>query len=325
MVIAQAITIDKSQGHTYDAVAFDLSQTCLKRAHYYVAWSRVRRLEDLYLFGRNSILQGRMVDNHYIEFMRESDRKKMAENIVANCEIHKEVIRLETKARDINRFPFTEESYSPNSRFGNDDLIICMHNVGAGALHRKLDSIKADYAMMNADVLIFVECGVKTEDRSIYQWSARTPNNPATYYSAYSLKDRCYNLLRLGSSRQQSAKVGCALYVHERFKIGTQVKFLGDNSVHKDGVYEHTEGNICELALFGISFTQSGKHLCVIYVYNHPGSSLHNLFKNLKEFIGTHPDYLTAPNSFTYVLGDMNYDLYKLKDLPQDQIIFSNH
>lgn len=53
LVCAEAITIHKSQGQTYDQVAIDFNKcTRLTRSMLYVALSRVTKLSGLYLIGK---------------------------------------------------------------------------------------------------------------------------------------------------------------------------------------------------------------------------------------------------------------------------------
>ncbi|MGJ0203362.1 AAA family ATPase [Leucobacter sp. gxy201] len=68
--LAWAVTIHKSQGHTYDAAAIDLGPRAFSAGQTYVALSRVRSLEGLYL---KRPLQPRdvIVDPNVVRFIRE--------------------------------------------------------------------------------------------------------------------------------------------------------------------------------------------------------------------------------------------------------------
>ncbi|WP_449278492.1 ATP-dependent DNA helicase [Leucobacter sp. GX24907] len=68
--LAWAVTVHKSQGHTYDAAAIDLGPRAFSAGQTYVALSRVRSLDGLYL---RRPLQPRdvIVDPNVVRFMRE--------------------------------------------------------------------------------------------------------------------------------------------------------------------------------------------------------------------------------------------------------------
>ncbi|GAB2557758.1 AAA family ATPase [Leucobacter ruminantium] len=73
--LAWAVTIHKSQGHTYDAAAIDLGPRAFSAGQTYVALSRVRSLDGLYL---KRPLQPRdvIVDPNVVRFIRERSAKE---------------------------------------------------------------------------------------------------------------------------------------------------------------------------------------------------------------------------------------------------------
>ena len=304
--IAEAITIDKSQGQTLPCVAFDLRQKNLKRAHYYVALSRVRCLNDLYLFGSTSIVSGKNW-----QYKNEERRRAMAEKIVEEKDAsYKEMRRMEEKAPFASMFPFAEETYRERSK--QEDglrLAVCVHNV-AGLTPLKLECIKADYAMMNADVLVLLETHVRTCDKSIKHLDNYPPAKK-DYYAEYQQLPG-FHLVSMGSSKEKGARNGCAVYVREaRLK---QCLFLGDNSKYADGVYKGND--ICELGMLAFSMPKSKKAVRLVYCYNHPGSSLEKCYKEVKHFIAQYTDIddIKKPSSPEYMLiGDINWDLHKLE------------
>lgn len=311
--IAEAITIDKSQGQTYPKVALDLNQTnkagynTLTRAHFYVAMSRVRRLEDLYLFGRNSIVEG---TNH--EFKREEERKRLAEMQIETEPTNVEMQRMERECAFVNRFPFTNELTNQQGLYNRKMLNICMHNVANLRAH--IDCVKADFGLMNADVLVFVETAIKTCERSIRLRDADQRNlelDRPNYYGEYKIDN--FRLVHMGSSREREAKIGCALYVSNRLDR-SDIVYHCDNSRQADGVYQGN--NICELAMFGFRIANN-EQVRIIYGYNHPESTALQFYKSVKRFMkATKLDVKQNRNKTikVYLIGDFNLNIKKLEN-----------
>lgn len=312
--VAEAITIDKAQGQTYARVGFDLNQknkrglNTLTRAHLYVALSRVRRLEDLYLFGLRSIMDGKA-----LQFAPEAQRLAAAEKSVEKEDTHIEMERMLDEAPFDNIFPFTEMDYRYKTvhKGGTIGLVsVFAHNVAG--LHCNFESIKADYGCMNADVLVFIETGVKTCETSIAA-KAKREQTDANYYGEYAIPG--YTLVHMGSSRDKGAKHGCALYIRKSQKDRLRFNFFGDNSgSRQDGVYKSND--VCELAMFEY-LTEEKDIVCVVYGYNHPKSSIKQFYKELKQFMRK---YLLDKKSqseigvtrVVYLIGDFNCDLRKV-------------
>jgi ATP-dependent DNA helicase PIF1 len=66
--LAWAVTIHKSQGQTYDEVVIDLGGGAFSAGQTYVALSRVRSLEGMYLT-RAIQMRDIMVDDNVLRFM----------------------------------------------------------------------------------------------------------------------------------------------------------------------------------------------------------------------------------------------------------------
>jgi len=269
-----------------------------------VALSRVRRLEDLYLFGTTSIVSGK-----FHEFWKEHERKKKAQELIEKEPTYIEMSRMEKESPFVNRFPFQSLDYHKDADRGSK-MSICMHNVAGLPYH--FDSVRADFGMMNADILILVETGVKTCKDSIKMPLNASKRRGRGYYGEFQLDN--YDLLQMGSSGERGAKNGCALYVSKRF-TNENVQFIGDNSEKGNGVYKGNK--LCELGMF--SFVLDGGQKCiVVYCYNHPGSSAKQLYKELQIFLHSN-DLLPLSknenqNTAYYLIGDFNIDLKKVNN-----------
>jgi hypothetical protein len=74
--LAWAVTVHKSQGQTYDEVVIDMGRGAFAPGQTYVALSRVRSLEGLYL-SRPISMRDVMVDGNVIRFMAEAPAPKL--------------------------------------------------------------------------------------------------------------------------------------------------------------------------------------------------------------------------------------------------------
>ncbi|MDQ5929397.1 MAG: hypothetical protein QG594_1176, partial [Bacteroidota bacterium] len=310
MVPAESITINKSQGQTLSKLAFDLKQVCLKDSHWYVALSRVSRLEDLYLYGANSIVQ----DKLFTKFSAAEKQKKMEEK--QNSAVQRELRRMQKESPFNDKFPFTDLDFNKD----NKNLFIVSHNCNRLAIN--LDNIRADYGFMNASVLLFSECHVKTDEHSIRQRltseffkSGQSINN---YYPQYNVLPN-FTLMRLGSSRQADSAIGCAIYIKSNL-ISSDIFFdFTDNSPNQDGVYDgsNNNNNICELSKFEfVTYDNNNnrRYFIIFHVYNHPNSNLQNFYNAFVQMHRQARPNGPKDNDEIYILGDMNINLYSLKD-----------
>jgi hypothetical protein len=236
---------------------------------------------------------------------------------------------MEKESAFINRFPFTDIRRENANNRGR--LSICMHNVANLRFH--MDSIQADFGMMNADVLVCVETATRTCERSILPYVNTGTNE---YYGAYRIDG--FSLMRMGSSRDEGAKIGCALYFSEQALRKYNLEFVADNSPNGTGVYRGNK--ICELGLFTCTLRNNNSTepplFYVIYGYNHPTSSLKDFYNALKKFMTDHDLYSSRSssqgranqqnnnNKQVYLIGDFNLDLFGVPNLQpgcQDKLI----
>lgn len=206
--------------------------------------------------------------------MDENERREIALDKVKNDATYKEMKRMKIQSPFLNRFKFTEAEFGETNR---DHYTMCVHMPQS-----HLSSIKSDYGMMNADVLVFVETAVQTCDQS-----QALPTNHWSYYKQYHIDG--YTLIKMGSSGEQGSKCGCAVYQSNRRLPANFIQFIGDNSPNGDGVYgtAGSSSNICELGLFVLR-NEAGRQVRVIYAYNHPSLSMKNMYNELKVFMRKH-------------------------------------
>jgi hypothetical protein len=99
IAINEASTVHKCQGQTLDQVALNLNSKGLNRAAKYVAMSRVRKLDHLHMYGRDSI-----VDVKY-KNLTEREQRKLYNDYLKNDRINQEIERLRLKAQFKNILP----------------------------------------------------------------------------------------------------------------------------------------------------------------------------------------------------------------------------
>lgn len=193
LVPAEALTICKIQGETCRAVGLDLSQP-LKRSELYVAMSRVTKAEDLYLFGKNSLLER----TRYRNWSKEK-KEEHVNNILATDEVHLELKRLRKHRKFENKYPFL-----------NDDSYFSKNGESKSIIYHKVASIEdiepflsKDKGFQRADIIILA-CD--------------------NYSKNIILED--YVLLKI-TKHEESSK---AIIVFVRKSLEAAVEFLSDNS-----------------------------------------------------------------------------------------------
>ena len=155
LTIAEAITICKIQGATCAAIGLNLKQI-LSRSELYVALSRVSRLQDLYLYGKKSIVQGQT----FIGWTRARRRRYIMKDMETNP-VQIELRRLRSRAPFSDKFPFLLE---PSSSASNIEITgatstttttttIMYHRIN-GDIIKLLPYIRGDYGFTSCDYMI---------------------------------------------------------------------------------------------------------------------------------------------------------------------------
>jgi hypothetical protein len=300
---AEAITIHKSQGQTITTgVTFDLKQKELWNAHYYVAWSRCETLNSLYLYGARSIVEGKSFVNW--------SAKKRAEKI----EQHKatssawiEMTRMRNEAPfDTNTYYFmhnqyidpsqVEENFVYKSEFNrfNSLGIACVNVAGLSNAHKT--HIQSDWGLMNADILIFVECHSNCSNKNKSREEIFVDYDLQSYLEIKPKRVRSTNqtdanqdnfkLVYLSGGKKNGTKIGTACYIRNEYK--SKLQFLNDNSP-ADGLYAESS-NLAELSLFKFDYKsnadeRSDSTIFICSVYKHPEKKFKLFFLELIKFL----------------------------------------
>jgi exonuclease III len=243
------------------------------------------------LYGdRKSIVDGR-------KFQRYSDTKKKKQ-IALHYETDTTQIELRRLRKDAamkNIFPFLEDLPKPSSQewfVQNPTIKICFHNVANLSYH--LDYIKADFGMMNADVLLFAECHSKPTQKA----QMAIPG---------------YKLIHLSGSNEINASNGLACYM----KNGRGVNFIKDNSTN--GLYSSSSG--VELALLTVNLANRQK-IFVCSLYNHPKNSFQSFWDEFKTFIIDNIPHIRDKSKapIIFVFGDFNFNLLQRKSISDENL-----
>ena len=169
---------------------------------------------------------------------------------------------------------------------------ICFHNVAHLRYH--LDYIKADFGMMNADLLLFAECHSKPTQKA-------------------ELDIPGFKLIHLSGSNEPNASNGLACYMRN----GRGVNFIIDNSIN--GLYSSSSG--VEISLFTVNLANR-KKIYVCSLYNHPKNSFQSFWDEFKTFITDNipniRDKAKAP--IIFVFGDFNFNLLNRSSITDENV-----
>ena len=137
LVCAEAITVHKSQGATYEKIAIPFDYK-FNRSLLYVSMSRVTTLEGLYGLNSN-FKQAGILKTNEIDF-KEEEYEKM---------------RKRTKVPEFLKFYQKEKDYG-------ESIVIGYQNVQSLLTH--LEDVKSDYLLIDTDILFFCETHTLEKD-----------------------------------------------------------------------------------------------------------------------------------------------------------------
>ena len=276
---SEAFTIHKSQSQTYEAVGINLENNILSRSLLYVALSRCKTLNGIYLFGARSVRKGPMLSERELFI-----KKKEQDNAVNGHRL--EMTRLR-KDPFPNVYPFAKFDYIPEENKLNF-FVLNVENIGN--YFDKLKSIEMDLGFRHADLIFLVEChSVKTNRK----------------YCEYSPKDNKYylipeqNNLMCGVGFNTASGMICLA----KKSIEGNFKFIAyEEVVDMDKIYEFSLHEYdCHKPNIKSNF------FCCVYF--HQGSYKKSASDHLVKFINYHIENLASEQSSRlYVFGDFNED-----------------
>jgi hypothetical protein len=280
LTASEALTVYKVQGATLPAVALDLRQP-LQRSDLYVAMSRVTRIENLFLYGKRSIVEGLRYDR----LSSKARRKKIELNFRTSA-VQCELKRLRETATLKDKYPFLIEKTNETSMNNKKSISIIYHLVDG--LTAKLPYIKADFGHMSADILILAQCHSNPRDESMMEAS----------------KINGYTLCNMTGSTKMNAKNGIALYIRDQFI--ENVGFSGDNS--NRGLYSLNE--VLEISMFYFNINGEPLYICFL---NNNQQDINKFWLQFKQFINQYmeKDALKIKNRL-FTLGTFNFDGLKV-------------
>jgi len=311
---AEAITIHKSQGQTYQKVAVNLNGV-VQRALLYVALSRVTTLDGLYIFNSNPTGQKSIVSDRIRGLTRDKRNEKIDEDERCNS-VRKEMRRLRTQCQMKNEYNFLDETFVQDS----NSLSIMALNVRA--FNSNKFNLRSDRAFMNSDLILLTECHNQVQYRQ---------------QAVDLLSQQGFRLVHYSWCSRPHASNGQIAYV----RIGRhseRLRFMCDNSV--DNTREYREKHkIVEMSLFEykcndlsepmMRTNRTYNTLYIVSLYKHADMSKRECVKQLKDFLQRHlrlfddqdedeQDFLMAARrrnasriKNVLVVGDFNIDFNK--------------
>jgi nucleoside-triphosphatase THEP1 len=284
---AEAVTIHKIQGATLEGVAVDLSQP-LSRSDLYVSMSRVTKLDDLYLYGKKSIVQGK--DSVFT--LDKKTIKRMLKQHYKTDQVQCELRRLRETMAFPDKFVFLKDDETTLNYLNNSFKIIC-HNIDGekdnktnlqtfiGGLRANLPYIKSDYGMMDSDVLIFFQCQIQKP-------------NDENFLNSIHIDG--YQLTKVTGYNKSSASNGIAFYT--KYSSWNNIKFIADNSDPKSNCYESDLS--LQIGLFELNCKNEKVFICYLCV---PIREEKKFYKKLFQFLNDNIPCNTAYTPVLYILG----------------------
>ena len=278
---AEAFTIHKAQGKTYEKVAVYVN-AALNKSLLYVALSRVTDLEGLYLFGpRNSILSEKK------SLLSHEERRKAVEKNSKICVINKEMERLRNDCKMFNNFPFLDTTQNAES----NSFKIVFHNCGPYMSFKKY--IQNDLGFMKADVLLLTN----------------TNNNKEEHLSHMNLKG--FDIIRNTIKDETKNVSGQMCFVNKNLK--KKFNFIADNLNCKD------ESNVkiqLEMSLYKYdNVCAVTKSFYVCSLYKHIEMDNKKFYDEFKSFLLSHLSSSKDTNVLNrklIILGNFNMDFNKM-------------
>jgi hypothetical protein len=289
---AEALTIHKSQGQTFQkvAVCIDTEQK-MDRAKLYVAISRVTSLRGLFLFGSETIVPPSERN------LSLTERQKRIKENAKTSKIAIEMLRLRTNSKFENIFDFMEKNYmNSNQRRATGTITIMFQNIQTMSESKK-NVIEKDLGFKNSDLIHFVSTGMKPNHRV---------NITLVDYK---------KIIETTCNKMPSHQFGTLTYVWKEKEWLWRVVFT--NSEQDTHEYkpkkDHNDVEVTILKCSPIA-QQVDYSLYVCFVYKHPETSIKEFIEQIK--IGLrYCDYEanTYPKDLI-IIGDYNIDFNKTEN-----------
>ena len=308
MVPCEALTIHKSQGQTYKAVAIALDQE-LKQTLLYVGLSRVTSVEGLFLYYMRKRYGIKTILPLTVRNMTVEKKRKCVEAIELSTK-NVEMKGLRNERSLVNSFPFMEAAPFNSlrergifyRRTGQRTMTFMVQNIrGFNSLKR--DLINHDDGFINCDFIMLIGCGNKTYDASR---TART-------FDYCRLNDNFENMFSTHSTtlNHQNGQL-----CFSNIQIKDLIELCGHNADQESFVFRDVTEEVVELSMFKVKrSTSSRSYLYVILVYRHPGGNLQTSWQKLMNGISNlltrnnlSPENIFHNKHALIIVGDFNIE-----------------
>jgi exonuclease III/nucleoside-triphosphatase THEP1 len=280
---AEAFTIHKSQGKTYEKVAVNVSLS-LTKSLLYVALSRVTSLEGLYLFGpRKSIMSEKKSQ------LSHEKRRRLVEKNLKKCTITNEMERMRHNCKMVNNFPFLGET-----DFDKKSFSIMFHNCGSFIENKKY--MQNDMGFMKADVLLL-----------------QNTNN--------SIKEDLNHMILKGfdsitNTRKNEATNTNGQMCLIKKELKKKFSFIADNLNVKAKDSENSAKVQLEMSLYKYDYLCSvTKSFYICSLYKHINMDNKQFYDEFRKFLLAHLSSsrdLTKINKRIIIFGNFNMDFNKM-------------